>query len=117
MHLHVLTYSTLFWAVKNFCLLHTGNRMVIMSTCTFSKWNTDHDLIIKIFLSSRKEYTLSTPGGYSADRAKYGAKIKPPPQKNPLDLQTKPKKILGPKINHPKNPLPNFRALKISRKH
>ena len=54
-----------------------------MSTCTFSKWNTDHDLIIKIFLSSRKEfiYTLSKPGGYPADRAKYGAKIKPPPPK------------------------------------
>ena len=73
--------------------------MVIMSTCTFSKWNTDHDLIIKIFLSSRKEYTLSSPGGYSADRAKYGAKINPPPPQNPLDLQTKPKKNPGTKNN------------------
>ena len=88
-----------------------------MSTCTFSKWNTDHDLIIKIFLSSRKEfiYTLSTRGGYSADRAKYGPKINPP-QKS-LRPSNKTQKILGPKINPPKNPMPNFRALKISRKH
>ena len=86
-----------------------------MSTCTFSKWNTDHDLIIKIFLSSRKEfiYTLSTPGGYPADRAKYGAKINPPQKKKSLRPSNKTQKILGPKINPPKNPMPNFRALKI----
>ena len=75
-----------------------------MSTCTFSKWNTDHDLIIKIFLSSRKEfiYTLSTPGGYPADRAKYGAKINPPPPKS-LRPSNKTQKILGPKINPQKS--------------
>jgi len=35
--------------------------------------------------------------------------------KKSLGLPTKPKKIPGPKINPPKNPMPNFQALKISR--
>ena len=89
-----------------------------MSTCTFSKWNTDHDLIIKIFLSSRKEfiYTLSTPGGYTADRAKYGAKINPPPKKNPLDLQTKPKKSWDQKLTPPQKSHAQFPSLKNLKK-
>ena len=37
--------------------------------------------------------------------------------KKSLGLQTKPQKIPGPKFNPPKNPMPNFWAIKISRKH
>ena len=43
-----------------------------------------------------------------------GAKIKT--KKIPQGLKQNPKKIPGPKINQPKNPMPNFRALKLPRK-
>ena len=37
--------------------------------------------------------------------------------KKSLGLPTKPQKIPGPKINPPENPMPSFRALKISKNH
>ena len=50
----------------------------------------------------------SNPGRFSGFQVtgmiEWGAKIKPPP-----------KKIPGPKLNPPKNAMPNFRGIKISR--